>query len=199
MIGRLLTILSACVLATLPCASAAQEPAAAEPVAVEPAEPPAAVAAPIAAPVGSDLVRLRDGSEWRETIVESVAQSHVILVTYTGEAKRIEESELLYAGPASLAPQSPSPENIPQPPSASDRPAGTVRLTLRPARKLSIYLDDGRGLTRACEGECIADVPPGRYRTGLGREGRSPVPAPGSIEIQEDDQTTEPRPSSPAP
>lgn len=52
----------------------------------------------------NDIVMLRNKGLLRGTISEYVPGSHVIMVTVTGETKRIDAAEVSYAGPASGAP-----------------------------------------------------------------------------------------------
>jgi hypothetical protein len=52
----------------------------------------------------NDVVMLRNGGLLRGTISEYVPGSHVLMVTVTGETKRIKAAEVSYAGPSSGAP-----------------------------------------------------------------------------------------------
>jgi hypothetical protein len=98
----------------------------------EPPAPPAATgaAAPVATP--PDVVRLKNGGMLRGTISEMVPNDYVVIVTVTGESKRLAMSDVQYAGPSAEEPRSyPEPEAAPAPQPASPaapatRPAVTV-------------------------------------------------------------------------
>jgi hypothetical protein len=181
---------------SVPVGAFAQDPAVpAAPAAApaEPTEPVAPAAPPAPAPasgtIGSDLVRLRDGSQFRGTLVEQVPGSHVVLVTFSGEAKRFVASELEYAGPVPVQPAAAvAPAAPPGAPVLLPKAPGTVRLSLRPPAPFSIYLGTGAKLKRHCYGECTVDVLPGPYRFAVGSNARPAVIAPGVFDIQADDE-----------
>lgn len=72
--------------------------------------PPSASAVPApSAPAADaarlpDIVRLKDGSLFRGTIIEMVSNDYVVIVTLTGESKRLALSDVSYAGPATKDP-----------------------------------------------------------------------------------------------
>jgi len=163
--------------------------------------------------IGPDLVRLRTGTQWRGTIVERTP-SRVVLVTYSGETRRIETWNIDYAGPAPgageqcQAPAAPAPQvsepqvsepqvsapcPAPAPPEAEPKvvpPVAaptSIQVKLNPLDGYSIYLDNGDGLSRPCAGPCVAKLSPGLYRAGVGRKGRA-VAAPGTLELRADDE-----------
>jgi len=120
-----------------------QAAAQASPLDQEPA--PSAASAPVSVPA-PDLVRLTNGGMVRGTISELMPGEHVVIVTVTGETKRLPASEFTYAGPAvsdpaggsagsgGHAPSAPSAPLVAQPSSvpltdsdSSIRPLVTVR------------------------------------------------------------------------
>ena len=68
-----------------------------------------------------DVVVLQDGSMFRGTISELVANDHVVIILVSGESKRFASSAVRYAGPASGAPAIGSPSS--PAPSASPSPS----------------------------------------------------------------------------
>lgn len=97
--------------------------------------PPSAPAPPPAASA-SDVVRFKNGGLLRGTIAELVPKGYVIIITMTGETRKIDFSEIDYAGPASAAPQpatAPAPA-APAPVSAAPQYAAPIndKAGLRP-------------------------------------------------------------------
>jgi hypothetical protein len=60
-----------------------------------------------------DLVKLKDGSMYRGTIAELVANDHVVIVLANGETRRFEMKDVTFAGPP---PSEPAPLPAPPPP-----------------------------------------------------------------------------------
>lgn len=65
---------------------------------------PAAVAPTTDAARLPDIVRLKDGSLFRGTIVEMVSNDYVVILTMGGESKRLALTDVSYAGPVSKDP-----------------------------------------------------------------------------------------------
>ena len=87
-----LSVAGACALLSLASSARADAPASAAPA------PSTSSAA-----AGTDLVRLRDGSMIRGTISELTVGGDVVVLTLTGETRRVAMSDVEYAGPASGA------------------------------------------------------------------------------------------------
>lgn len=152
--------------------------------------------APSAAP--GDVVRLKDGSFYRGTILELVAGDHVDLRLASGQVKHFEMDDVKYAGSADEAPARPAPE---RPSRAAERLTPRPFVTIDAERAhihfvsdppdldLSIRSEDAtatngwggsasaRGYTRICAAPCDATLPTGRHRMALSIRGKTPIEA----------------------
>lgn len=129
-----------------------------------------------------DVVRTRDGAMVRGTIVERVPGSHVLLQTAQGEFRRIEESELVAAGP--VATQA-GPTGVPLR-LVADEPLGFHLVT---GTATATAWGPG-GLARArgydfralCRAPCETRLPTGHQRLALSVGDNTPIPA-SSLDI----------------
>jgi len=146
-----------------------------------------------------DIVRLASGAEYKGQIAERVPDSHVVIVTLTGEVKRFEWTEVAFAGPAAAgvasAPASDAvvPEAVtsvpPAVPTAQAAPAGGVLLQLQANREGILWLAHRQAdpLSRTlCMGPCQAKLEPGVYRLGLSTGSRDAVWHEGAFDIKQD-------------
>lgn len=136
-----------------------------------------------------DVVRLRDGTFLRGTIVER-SPTQVVLMLPTGETRTYPAAEVEHAGP-----DTPAPEPVPQAPSVAAPPfvappappagQGVARLHVRTAQEglslqrlqgtTSISVWTGRGVASAqldqfgiiCNAPCDIEVPEGTYQLGI--------------------------------
>lgn len=146
-----------------------------------------------------DVVRLASGAEYKGQIAERVPESHVVIVTLTGEVKRFEWTEVAFAGPAAAVVSAPVPAaapvpqaTAPVPPTAAlDQavPAGGVLLQLQANREGILWLAHRQAdpLSRTlCMGPCQAKLEPGVYRLGLSTGSRDAVWHEGAFDIKQD-------------
>jgi hypothetical protein len=144
-----------------------------------------------------DLVKLKNGSMYRGTILELVVDDHVDLRLASGEIKRFSMVDVTSAGPAG---GSPSVASQPAPPSV--RPLVTVETTAVPihfeseaqqttlhirtgestvtgvgwgARGAFTYMGTAQHYDPICAAPCDATIGAGTYRLALSYKGRRPV------------------------
>jgi hypothetical protein len=77
---------------------------------------PGVALAQAVAPAASDVVKLKDGSMFRGTIMELVPSDHVDITLSSGQSRRFPMRDVAYAGPASGEPSTPPPLPAPSQP-----------------------------------------------------------------------------------
>jgi hypothetical protein len=157
-----------------------------------------------------DIVKLKNGSLYRGTVMELVAGDHVDIRVPSGETKRFPMSDVEYAGPASGAPtpEPPQPAPSPEPAPAAPRPLVTVEANearvhlvattpdtdfhIRTADATAVgwtgrgmYTAVARGYTHICAAPCNATLPAGKQRLALSQGGKSPVEPDEPVTIPE--------------
>jgi hypothetical protein len=167
---------------------------------------PATASAPL------DVVLLNDGSMFRGTISELVANDHVVIVLASGDSRRFAFSAVRYAGPASGAPETapsgahPSAESTPVP-SSTDIPVVEVGpfpvqfLATRPditvyrlRRSVGTFTFGQAGfgnsgtllqdwVTEICRAPCVTALDRGTYYFSLGLPGEYPVAASTGVRV----------------
>ncbi len=170
--------------------------------------PPPPPAAPEATP--PDIVKLKNGSLYRGTVMELVAGDHVDVRLPSGETKRFPVSDVDYAGAASAAPGA-----APAPPAAPPPPRPLVTIDARAAKihfeatspdtDFHIRTEDvtvegsgwgwgrgfygfastaqAKGYAHICAAPCDATMPVGRYRLALSQAGKKPIEPDGPVTI----------------
>lgn len=146
-----------------------------------------------------DVVRLASGAEYKGQIAERVPESHVVIVTLTGEVKRFEWTEVAFAGPAAAVvasaptPDAVVPEAVTSVPAAGPTdqavPAGGVLLQLQANREGILWLAHRQADPHSrtlCMGPCQAKLEPGVYRLGLSTGSRDAVWHEGAFDIKQD-------------
>jgi hypothetical protein len=151
-----------------------------------------------------DIVRLKNGSLYRGTVMELVAGDHVDVRLPSGETKRFPMSDVDYAGPASGVPgaEAPAPASAGPPPPRPlvtiDAKAAKIHFEATSAdTDFHIRTEDvtvegtgwgwGRGLygfastaeahgyAHICAAPCDVTMPVGKYRLALSQGGKKPV------------------------
>lgn len=158
-----------------PAPDAGQTPAAPEPT------------QPVSAP---DVVLLNNGGMLRGTISELVPNDYVVLVTATGEQRKLSMSEVKYAGPASgmpkeepAAPTEPTPPKEPE--TATPKEEKTKPFAVVYSKEARIHFEsDTPGVTlhrrsvmthvasgydELCAAPCDVSIPAGSYTLALSR------------------------------
>jgi hypothetical protein len=155
-------------------------------------------------PVGleavADEVRQTDGTLLRGVIVERVPDGHVVILLPTGETRRLEASDVEYAGPRRLpgppAPAQAAPPPPPAPPSsevpvrwAPDNP-GLVLLRqagsgsgVASGPRGGFFVMESRYYQTLCNGPCEVQVPRGRHELAVSYAGRRPIGV-GALEVE---------------
>lgn len=169
---------------------------------------PAAPTAPDATP--PDIVKLKNGSLYRGTVMELVAGDHVDVRLPSGETKRFPMSDVDYAGAASAAPGA-----APPAPAAPPGPRPLVTIDARAAKihfeatspdtDFHIRTEDvtvegagwgwgrgfygfastaqAKGYAHICAAPCDATMPVGKYRLALSQAGKKPIEPDGPVTI----------------
>jgi hypothetical protein len=144
-----------------------------------------------------DVVKLKDGSLYRGTIVELIAGDHVDLRLLNGSVKRWAMTEVSYAGEAdrSPAPTAPREQAAPRPLVTVDAAEAKIHFESdTPETDLHIRTHDatvtgvgwgGRGAfaynavahsyEHVCAAPCDATLPAGTHRLALSYKGKAPV------------------------
>ena len=169
-------------------------PAASTSASASAAPPPAPPAGPM-----PDIVRLKDGSFVRGTILEHGATTRTVIETRTG-TRTFEAAEIVYAGLATRDPGG-APAEAPSPPiAASTAPA--VASAVPQVDKQVHFRADGNGvqvhamalgkgaatagkLEPLCVAPCDVTLERGAYRLALGKEGQPPLYTRENIELKE--------------
>jgi hypothetical protein len=148
---------------------------------------------------------LKNGGMLRGTISEMAPNDYVVIVTVTGESKRLAMSDVQYAGPAAEQPRSyPEPEAAPAPPAkpapkrvdddddvkpeitlhaeearlklTSDPPGQTFHKRTSSAVVTSgSARAEGQGYREICTTPCEVSIGAGTYTFGVSSPGESPV------------------------
>lgn len=179
-------------------AGSAQKPTSTAP----PASSSSAAAAPPVPPAGPmpDIVRLKDGSFVRGTILEHGAQTRTVIETRTG-VRTFEAAEVVYAGLATR-----DPGGSPGEAAAVPAPTGSASAAAAPSapgidKQVHFRADTarvqyhaialGKGaasaatLTPLCVAPCDLTLERGAYRLALGWEGQAPLFTRENIELKE--------------
>jgi hypothetical protein len=144
-----------------------------------------------------DIVKLKNGSLYRGTIVELVAGDHVDLRLPSGETKRWAMAEVSYAGGADRQPSTSLPREQPAPRPLvtveaeaakihfeSDTPETDLHIRTGDAtvtgvgwggRGAFVYGAVAHGYEHICAAPCDATLPAGTHRLALSKNGRAPV------------------------
>lgn len=187
-------VLTLVLVAATSVASAQSAPAGTPPP--MPNEAPAAV--PAAAAPAPDVVHTKNGGMIRGTISEYVPGDYVVIVTITGETKRIAGEDVTYAGRANEVPvPPPAPKPAPSAPLLERNPnevkplvtvkGNSANITFgvkrgpKPKEPLTLYLRTGTAtasaggaqasadaFTRICTAPCAAELPEGAYTFAVG-------------------------------
>ncbi|MEO1228177.1 MAG: hypothetical protein AAFZ18_04660 [Myxococcota bacterium] len=148
-----------------------------------------------------DVVRLKDGSFVRGTIVEQVVGSHVVVQTVTGEIRTIPSERVVAAGPVELE------GKIQREPGSTRTRSGGVNLRFEaPAeQKLTahrlagssvgtVWTYGGVGVARVdsfnplCMAPCSVEIPKGTYQFGISeRSGNAQRARGGPFNFTEDE------------
>lgn len=141
----------------------------AEEAAAPPAEQPVQAVTPPAAP---DVVVLKNGDRFRGTIAELARDRAITIVLVTGETRKLDPSDVKYAGPAEREPfERPAPAPVPHARGLDDAPPGQqrVRLLSNEPRTEFFYRPSGQAVafTSLCIAPCASPLPNGAYQFGL--------------------------------
>jgi hypothetical protein len=176
--------------------SAARPVASASAVYAASSAPSSSSAPPLvpAAPAPLDIVRLKDGSFVRGTILEHDPRTRTVIETRTG-VRTIEASDVAYAGLASREVVEPAP-----PPASSSSAAPPVPVVAVDKqvhfrawqRNLQVYAEplsgaskEARGLRPICVAPCEATIERGAYRLAFGEGAAAPLVVRNAVELQE--------------
>jgi hypothetical protein len=151
-----------------------------------------------AAPVGTDVVKLLDGSVYRGTIVEFVPRDHVTLRIATGEVRRFRMADVYYQGDEATQPgRTPNaPQRQTRAPAARERaesedgvPVHVVSndpdlaLLVESSQATAGYLT-AKGYRDVCIAPCGAVLPAGTYHMALSSHGGRPVAVSEPVQIE---------------
>ncbi|MFO0726269.1 MAG: hypothetical protein U1E65_20965 [Myxococcota bacterium] len=146
-----------------------------------------------AAPAAPDAVKLKNGGLLRGTISELIPGDTVVLITATGEVRRIPMADVEYAGPASglaspAAPAAPSAtartielsSKVPgitfhRRTSAAVSSGAAVAISSRGSVGIAPYSSSGATFAALCVAPCTMAFEPGTYYLGLSLEDGTPV------------------------
>jgi hypothetical protein len=161
-------------------------------------------AAQSAARTPPDVVKLKDGSMFRGTILEIIARDHVDIQLPSGEVRRFETEDVAYAGDASHAPL----ESHEAPPTkapaeressrSSDATANPRPLVTLEGRVAKVHLEAStpdtdfhirtgeavaKGYARLCTAPCDVTLPAGKHRLALSAGGNFPIESASTVDI----------------
>jgi hypothetical protein len=178
--------------------------AASLPAHAQQAAAPAPTAAPVVLP---DVVKLKDGSMFRGTVLERVAGDHVDLQLPSGQVRRFADGDVAYAGPASSVPAAAPPLPAPAPAQAApsdgvkkvrvrlEANAPNIEYELRTGTAHFIgtgWTGGGRSTTvtgtaqafeALCTAPCDSSLPIGNQPLALSKDGGGPVPIANGVTI----------------
>jgi hypothetical protein len=152
-----------------------------------------------AASVPPDVVKTKDGSMYRGTILELVAGDHVVLQTPSGETKRFPMAEVASVNSGvATSPVDTSAQRAPPPPNearvhfVSATPGADLYIRTGEAtvsgyvwgRYPGLYSGVVQQYQRVCASPCDTTLPAGPQRLALGYEGRSPVETGEAVAVE---------------
>jgi hypothetical protein len=164
-----------------------------------------------AAPSPPDVVKTKDGSMYRGTIIELVAGDHVRMTLPTGETRNFPMSDVAYAGAAEGAPRPEAPSPRKARPSTrektdtdEDEDEATVHLTanekdlqvlIRAGQSettgtgytighgATFYSGESRHYAVLCTAPCDTSLPPGTHRLAVSLDGGRAIEADEPVRI----------------
>jgi hypothetical protein len=154
-----------------------------------------------AASVPPDVVKTKDGSIYRGTILELVAGDHVVLQTPSGETKRFPMSDVASVNTgvatspvdtSATRTQTPAPPNGARVHFESATPGADLYIRTGEAtvtgyawgRYPGVYSGVVQQYERVCASPCDTTLPAGPQRLALGYEGRGPVETGEAIAVE---------------
>jgi len=150
-----------------------------------------------------DVIIMKDGGMLRGTIAESVPGKFVVMMMLSGETRRVEFSEVRFAGPASQAPAT-APNSAPAPASAA---AGDPRVAVRfeaanPEQSLTFFRKVGEStgvawgyggavsvravsFRQLCKAPCAMGLKPSTETLAVALNDGSPVPVREAVNFED--------------